>query len=471
MRNSLLEPDSALNLDTGVYILLVSLFVVFCIVATVFLILGIKRDRKRIIAEKFKIRQLDRLGFEELIKHKYDIANDDTHFTVMLLQIHDFASLKDSLGERQAIKIRQQIKDRLVRVIPHGSKLCDYDDDSIAMFIEEHMDNKGISTLATFTITECNKTITLLTRAKLVVNVNMGIVSNNEFSATALDMLQNLEIALSNARRGGINKFSIYSEELAEMQTEEYKHYQEIKEAISGHQFTLYYQPIYDVAANKPIGYESLVRWNHPTLGVLSPDKFLPIMEQTGDIDWIGSWAFEELLIRETKYFKEHPQENDVIFSINLSPKQLMYPHLAEEFRKIYKKFRIPARNICMEIVEFAVFDKVPEVASNILKLQQMGFKMAIDDFGLEMSSLKMLEDLKYDLVKLDRKFIEQSQDDFLINGVVETLVGFAEQKNFKIVAEGVEDEVVRDYIKELKIGYGQGYFYGKPLPPEEYNI
>ena len=258
MIKSLLETqtENSLNLDTGVYILLVALFAVFCIVATVFLILGIKRDRNRIIAEKFKIRQLDRLGFEEMIKHKYDIARDDTHFTVMLLRIDGYENLKSSLGERQAIKIRQQIKDRLVRVIPHGSKICDYDEDSIAMFIEEHMDNKGITTLAGFAITECNKTITLLTRAKLVVNVNIGIVSNNEFSPDAVNMLQNLEIALSNARRGGLNKFSIYSEELAEMQTEEYKHYQEIKEAISGHQFTLYYQPIYDISANKIAGFE-----------------------------------------------------------------------------------------------------------------------------------------------------------------------------------------------------------------------
>ena len=466
---SLLE--DSLNLDTGVYILLVSLFAVVCVVASVFLFLGIKKDRNRLIAEKYKIRQLDRLGFEEMIKHKYEIARDDTHFTVMLLQIDDIENMKTSLGERQTLKIRQQIKDRLIRVIPHGSKICDFDDDRIALYIEEHMDNTGISTVATFMITECNKTVTLLTRAKLVVNVNIGIVSNNEFSPNAVDMLQNLEIALANSQKGGFNKFSIYSEELAEMQTEEYKQYQEIKEAIAQHQFTLYYQPIYDLNSNKIIAYESLVRWNHPTLGILSPDKFLPIMEQTGDIDWIGSWAFDELLRRETKYFKEHPEDKDIVFSINLSPKQMMYAHLAEEFRKIYKRYRIPARNICLEIVEFAVFDKVPEVSSNILKLQQMGFKMAIDDFGLEMSSLKMLEDVQFDWVKLDRKFIEQAQDDFLIGGVVETLVGFADKKNFAIVAEGVEDDVIRDYIKDLKIGYGQGYFYGKPLPPEDYNI
>jgi EAL domain-containing protein (putative c-di-GMP-specific phosphodiesterase class I) len=170
-------------------------------------------------------------------------------------------------------------------------------------------------------------------------------------------------------------------------------------------------------------------------------------------------------------HYKNHPEDQDIIFTFNLSPKQLMYPRLAEDFRKIYKKFKIPAQKICLEIVEFAIFDKVPEVSSNILKLTQMGFQIAVDDFGLEMSSLKMLENLKFDWVKLDRKFIEQAQDDYLMGGVVETLVGFAEHKNFKIVAEGVEDEVVLEYIKGLKIPYGQGYHFGKPLPPEDYNI
>lgn len=469
MLTSLLENN--LNLSNGVYILLVVLFFIFCIAACVLLFFGIKRDRNRLIAEKYKIRELDRAGFEEMLKHKYETAKEDTHFSVMLVQIDGMTDMKTSLGERQVKKITQMLRERIVRVIPHGSKICDYDEEKLAVYIEEHMDNTGLTNVATVTISECNKPVVLLTRAKLNINVNLGIASNNEFSADAVSLLQNLELAVLTAKKGGFNKFVIYSEELAETQTEEYKQYQEIKAAIAEHQFTLFYQPIYNVNTNKLLAYESLVRWVHPTLGVLTPVKFLPIMEQTGDINWIGSWAFEELLRTQTKHYKEHPEDSELIFTLNLSPKQLMYPHLAEEFRKIYKKFKIPANKICLEIVEFQMFNNVPEVASNMLKLTQMGFKIAIDDFGLEMSSLKTLEDLQFDWVKLDRKFIEQAQDDFLMGGVVETLVGFAEKKNFIIVAEGVEDDVILDYIKGLKIGYGQGYFYGKPKPANEYNI
>ncbi|MDE7257123.1 MAG: EAL domain-containing protein, partial [Clostridia bacterium] len=357
----MLTPLLSLNLNKGVYILLVVLFFVFCVVACVLLFFGIRRDRRRLLAEKYKIKELDRQGFEELLKHKYDVATDDTHFSVMLVQIDGMTDMKSSLGERQVKKITQPLRERIVRVIPHGSKICDYDEEKLAVYIEEHMDNIGLTNIAMVTISECNKPVTLLTRAKLNINVNLGIASNNEFSADAVSMLQNIELALVTARKGGLNKFVIYSEELAETQTEEYKHYQEIKTAIAEHQFTLFYQPIYDVNKNKPIAYESLVRWMHPTLGILTPFKFLPIMEQTGDINWIGSWAFEQLLRTQTKHYKEHPEDSELIFSLNLSPKQLMYPHLAEEFRKIYKRFKIPAKNICMEIVEFSMFDKVPE--------------------------------------------------------------------------------------------------------------
>lgn len=468
MRNSLLDQ---LNLDPGVYYLIVGLFFVLCCVAVFFLIIGIKRDRNRLIAEKYKIKEFDRISFEDMLKHRYETAKADTHFTVVIVQINGLAELKTTLGERQVKKITLTLRQRIMTVIPQGSKICDYDDIRLAVFIDEQIDNVGASNVALSIITECNRPVVLLTRTKMTINVNVGIASNNEFSPDSKTLMQNAELATLNSTKDGFNKYEIYSEKLAETQTEEYKQYQEIKLAIKAHQFTVYYQPIVNLADGKVAAYESLVRWEHPTLGLLTPARFLPIMEQTGDINWIGTWAFEEMLKMQTKHYREHPEDENLVFTLNLSPKQLMYPHLAEEFRKVYKRYKIPAANICMEIVEFAMFDKVAEVSSNILKLTQLGFKIAIDDFGLEMSSLKMLEGVNFDWVKLDRKFIEQAQDDFLIGGLVETLVGFAQHKDFVIVAEGVEDEVIEEYVKGLKISYGQGYFYGKPLPPENYNL
>ena len=124
-----------------------------------------------------------------------------------------------------------------------------------------------------------------------------------------------------------------------------------------------------------------------------------------------------------------------------------------------------------MEIVEFAMFDKMPEVHENIQKLVQCGFQIALDDFGLEMSSLKRLENLQVNWVKLDRSFIDEAKDDLLIGGVANSLVGYAEKNDFRIIAEGIEDDVTLDFIKELSIPYGQGYYFGKPKAPAEYDI
>ena len=465
MRYSLLE----LNLQPGVEIFLVILFLLVCVVGVFFLIRGIRRDRHRILAEKYRINELDSATFTQMLAHAYSVADEDTRFAVMALRVCDFAGLSGSIGEKQTKRVMQTLRERLVRVVPHGSKICLYEDDMFMAFIPEDLDTVGMTEIATMTIKEVAKPVTLISRAKIAVGVNVGFAVNNEFSKDAVDMLQNVRIALENAAAQGVDLYSVYSRELAEQQTDEYKQYQEIRTAIAEKQFVLYYQPIYDIPSGKPVAYETLVRWQHPELGVLAPDKFLPIMEQSGDVNWLGTWAFEEMLKDYTRYERGRSEGRDMIFSFNLSPKQLMYPHLAEEVRKIFKKYRVPAQNICLEIVEFSIFDKVPEVSSNILKLTQMGFKIAIDDFGLEMSSLKLLEDISFDWIKLDRKFIEQSKDDFLIGGVIGTLVGFAEKKGCKIVAEGVEDEIICNYVRELKINYGQGFYYGKPLPYEEY--
>ncbi len=469
MLYSLLE--NSLNLDTGVYIFLTVLFFLLCVGVSVLCVFRIRHDRRIIRNEKFKIKELDRLGFEQLLKHKYEIAGDKLFFSVMLIGVEQVEKLKLSLGEKQTEKIIGLLRDRIIRVIPRGSKMCDYDEGRLAIYMEDDFDNTSLSNIALVILSECAKPIMLFTRTKLQVNINIGVVCKNEISPDAVSLLQNIELAYSSAEKLGVNKYVIYSEELAETQTEEYKKYQEIKEAIKNCQFTVYFQPVVRFSDKKVIAYESLVRWQHPTLGILSPDKFLPIMEQTGDINWIGTWAFDYMLKMQTKHYREHPEDSELLFSFNLSPKQLMYPHLAEELRKVYKRYRIPAQNICFEIVEFSLFDKIQEVSSNILKLRQMGFQIAVDDFGLEMSSLKNLDQLEFDWLKLDRLFVEKAQDDFLADSLVGTLTAFAERKKFNVVAEGIEDDITEDYVKRLNIGYGQGYYFGKPLPAEEYNL
>lgn len=459
-----------LLLQPGVNIFLTVLVLVLAAGAIVLLFFGIRRDRRRYISGKLKSGTLDKEGFDEFLKKRFASANKNTHFTVFYIEINDAKPLRESFGEKQYKNALATLEDRYYKMFPRGSRVLVYEDDALLVYSEEDFDKKEVSDISAFCLVESHKPIGLITRVRVELDVNIGVVTYNAFSPDYDTFRQNLELALATSKRQGLNKFVVYSPDLMGSDTEEYKYYQEIKQAIADGEFTLYYQPIFDLQANKPIAYETLLRWNHKTLGVLSPAKFLTVMEQSGDINWVGNWAFEKMVSTYAAHREKNPNDG-VIFTMNLSPKQLMNSRLAEEFRRILKKHRVSANEIGLEIVEFAMFDKVPEVKENIDKLIQSGFKMAVDDFGLEMSSLKLLDNLQVDFVKLDKKFIEQSQDDFLIGGIIDTLVGYAEQKHFKVVAEGVEDDVTVEFLKERKLHCGQGYFFGKPLPPEDYDL
>lgn len=460
--------EKLLAVNSGVAILLTILVPLIAAGVGVFLFFRIRRERGRFISGKYNKNTLDKDGFDEFLKKNFAAANKNTHFTVFYIEINDVKPLIEAFGEKQYQSAEAALEDRFYKIFPRGSRFCHYEYDTIMVFTEEDMAQKELSDLCAFCLLEGHKTIHMMSRIKLELDLNIGVCSYNAFSADYETFRQNLDLALAASKRMGLNRYMLYSSELMGSDTEEYKYYQEIKQAIENREFTLYYQPIYDIERQKAVAYETLLRWNHKTMGVLPPSKFLTVMEQSGDINWVGAWAFEQMLVTYNRH--KEKSGDGILFTMNLSPKQLMNPKLVEDYRRILKKYKVGASEVCLEIVVFAMFEKVPQVAENIERLTQSGFKIAIDDFGLD-TSLKMLENLKVDFVKLNKDFVEQSQDDFLSGSMVDTLVSYAENKNFRIVASGVEDDVTVAFLKERKIHCGQGYFFGKPLAPEEYNL
>jgi len=190
-------------------------------------------------------------------------------------------------------------------------------------------------------------------------------------------------------------------------------------------------------------------------------------MEKSGDINWVGFWSLEQLIKQSHQWKIQYP-DKEILLNMNLSPKQLMNSELTEELRRIIKRYRINTGNFCMEIVQFAVFDKIKTVQDNIIKLSQMGFKIAVDNFGMEFSTLQALEQFKIDFIKLDRNFLKETSENEMSKNIAEMLIKYAAEKKIKIIAEGVENTEMLSYIKNLGIYYGQGYFFAKPKKPKE---
>lgn len=246
----------------------------------------------------------------------------------------------------------------------------------------------------------------------------------------------------------------------------------ELNRALNGDEFELYFQPIVDAATGKIGGFEALVRWFHPERGMVPPDEFITVAEQTGLIQQLGNWIINEgcrQLSALSDRLPEVFQDNqDFFVSINLSAKQFIFPDLFSHVIDTLKVHKLSSQNIKFEITESILMDN-PETAMVILqKLKEQGFRIAIDDFGTGYSSLSYLHTFPIDTLKIDRSFVISMQENATSLSIVNAIVGLAKAIDLTVIAEGVETKEQLDNLTKLNCDFVQGYYFYKPMPFNE---
>ena len=215
-------------------------------------------------------------------------------------------------------------------------------------------------------------------------------------------------------------------------------------------------------------GAEALMRWNHPTNGVLPPEKFIKIMEQSGDIRWVGEWGIENMIRFQLEMLEKYP-EMPMVFSLNLSTKQLVNVELANNLIEIAKRYNIEPKNIMFEINDFIVYEKIGSIKTNILKLKDYGFRIAVDGFVLDGFSVQTIQRSPIDVIKLGRSFLSNKENNFTKEKLLDILNEFAKANNHQVLAEGIENPEAAVYIKEHGVGVGSGYYFSKPLSMSDF--
>lgn len=455
---------NAINLDQPTIILFVVLLIAVSLLLLIIIVKSVFKEKNKWSEIKGDKQIAEGGEFDEFIRKKIAM-NKKTPFTLFNIEISDSQSLTKSFGEQQ-YNNALDIMISNIRLLFNNEIKVGKQKEDVFIYLKGNLSVKNLNQLCSLLLAETQKSILVAGTLKIEFDVNVGVASYPE-SGSLEALKQNLRLALVAAKRKGINQFAVYDKNISNKETEEYKSYMEIKSAIENREFTLYYQPIVDLESLEVFGAESLLRWNHREKGVLPPSKFLDIMEHTGDINWVGFWALEQL-IKQSQQWKAQYPDRKLLLSLNLSPKQLMNPQLADELRRIIKKYRINPDSICMEIIEFAMFDSLEQVKDNVLRLRQMGFQIAIDNYGLEFSSLNRIENTSIDIIKLNRSFIKQTKDNEMSLQIIKMLVSYAQEKNIMIIAEGIENAEVVQYVKSLGIKYGQGFYFAKPGNPKE---
>ncbi|KAA0548426.1 EAL domain-containing protein [Bacillus sp. BGMRC 2118] len=243
----------------------------------------------------------------------------------------------------------------------------------------------------------------------------------------------------------------------------------ELQQAIRNQEFELYYEPIIRLSTNRMVGAEALIRWNHPTRGVVSPAEFLPLAEETGHSVEIGNWVIQTVCEQLRKW--ELVGQKLLKISINISLKQLLHENFIETVSAYINQNGINSRFLEFELAERLFIDREEEIEPVVIALKKLGIQMALDDFGTGISSLTLLQKYKFHTIKLDRLFISSLERKSDSAAITEALLHLAKHFHYTVVAEGVENQEQVHLLKKLGCHEVQGYLYGEPAPALDFEI
>jgi diguanylate cyclase (GGDEF)-like protein/PAS domain S-box-containing protein len=296
-------------------------------------------------------------------------------------------------------------------------------------------------------------------------SVSIGISIFPQDGKDPETLLKNADNALHQAKKNGKNQFSFYTASLQTVVMERLDIEHNLRIALLQNQFKLYYQPKINLIENSIEGAEALLRWNHPIKGLVSPDEFIPIAEETGLIVLIGEWVFREG-IRQLSKWREMFGEFQV--SINLSTKQFRHESLVKNIRKSLDEFSVPPSQLDVEITETALIENVDRAIHTLRMIRDLGVGITIDDFGTGYSSLGYLKKFPVHNLKIDKSFIQDLETNEDSQVIVRAVINLGHNLGLKVTAEGAETNLQCQLLRTMEADFVQGYYYAKPLPASQ---
>lgn len=390
-------------------------------------------------------------------------------FAVLLLQIERFDTVKYSLGHSVADQLMIAASRRLEKCLPPTDLLARLGSDEFVILHRNLQDIKDATSLAE----SLHAALTLpfdLDGREVFSTTNIGIAlggqnsTNNTPNQQAQDFLRAADIAMHDAKRSGKARLALFNPKMQEQAVGRLQMEADLQRAVERQQFQVHYQPIVSLATGNITGFEALVRWIHPTRGMVSPAEFIPLAEETGLIQLIDRWVLREACLQLSAWQEIFSPEVALTMSVNLSSVQLSQLGLIERLDQIIKETGIKGHCLKLEITESAIMENATTGVVMLEQLKALGVQLSIDDFGTGYSSLARLHQLPIDTLKIDRSFVSQMGDDSESLEIVRTIITLAHSLEMDVIAEGVETLEEWQQLRSLNCEYAQGYFFSKPV-------
>jgi diguanylate cyclase (GGDEF)-like protein len=301
---------------------------------------------------------------------------------------------------------------------------------------------------------------------EVTARASVGIALEGPDSAPPGELLRMAEIAMGAAKRAGKARYEVFDETTHGSELTALRTRGELRRAIEDEQLVLYFQPIFELDSERVVGVEALVRWQHPTRGLLGPIEFISMAEETGLILPLGRWVLAEACRRVGEWERKQADEEPLFISVNLSPKQLLDPDLARHVVDGLQSSGLEGSRLILEITESMIMHDVKSSGRALRELKRLGVRVALDDFGAGYSSLMYLQDLPVDILKVDKSFVDEigaSREPLLTGAIVK----LAHSLGLQTIAEGIEEPEQLHHLRELDCEMGQGFLFARPAEPE----
>jgi len=403
---------------------------------------------------------LDRI--EQEIRHA---SREDSNLAILFLDLDNFKQINDSLGHSAGDTVLVSISEKLKQALREIDTIARLGGDEFIILLSDFKRVEDINDIALKLFDAVQQPLAV-NNNELFVTASIGISVFPDDGRNAEVLLRNADTAMYRAKEKGRNAYEFYTEDMTERAIEKVTMIANLNRALEQDEFEVYYQPQYDIQEKQLVGLEALIRWQHPDLGFLTPDKFLPTAEECGLIVKLDRWVMRNCL-KQMKRWRDEGLELGRL-SLNLTMQQIDAPDFLDFLKKLMKEIGSAGESMTFEITEGQLM-KNPDKAIKLLeRLSNLGIEISIDDFGTGYSSMAYLKRLPVDTLKIDREFIRDIpgiEDD---SSIVKSMIGLAGSMNMAVLAEGVETKEQYDFLKTEQCSLIQGDYLSPPLPASE---
>lgn len=393
-------------------------------------------------------------------------------FLVLHLGLDRFRKINESLGplvgDRLLVDSARRLTSQLSHFLARGDapgasgSLYRYGGDEFVLVLEDAGSVREATRLAGLILAAMEEPFRAESR-DVRVSLSIGIVVGPDRHKDADGMLRDAQTAMNRAKLQGSNRFEAFDRDMQVAGRSELHLETELFNALEQHQLLLWYQPVFDLASQAVVGFEALIRWEHPSRGIISPEEFIPLAEETGLIVGMSRRLLEEVLTQQVRWDADLGAI-DLVMNMNLSPKWLFHPDLESDLVELLRMTGADPSRVHLEVTETSFIDRPDAVARVLRRLKKLGFRIALDDFGTGYSSLSMLHELPFDVLKIDKRFVSKLTADPAVENIVAMILDLSRSLGLSVVAEGIETRAQLAMLRDMRCKQGQGYLLGRPM-------